>query len=207
MKIIKIIKNQKGFSLIEVLISIVIITIGLVALSGGLVVGVTLPQRSKQQTLAKQLANSIMETIITAKESGKPGFSSFSDFNSTISPPGPPAVNRFTGVVAAALTAGPDGVYGTCDDGRTGTFDAMAPCPSLGTNLVTLDITPGLDGQFSTTADNKRVPLTSFTRQVVITDVGPATKQIDVTVNYPNATGGRESLTLSTQIANFNVLQ
>jgi prepilin-type N-terminal cleavage/methylation domain-containing protein len=203
----KISKNQKGFSLIEVLIAIVIITIGLVALSGGLVVGITLPQRSKQQTLAKQYANSIMETIITAKESGKPGFSTFTDFNSTSSPAPAPAINRFNGLVAAALTAGPDGVYGTCDDGRTGTFDPMSGCPGFGTNLLTLDITPGLDGRFSTTADNKKTALLSFTRQVVITDITPATKQIDVTVNYPNATGGRESLTLSTQIANFNELQ
>lgn len=211
----KILKKQKGFSLIEVLIAIVIITIGLVALSGGLVVGVTLPQRSKQQTIAKQYANSIMETIITAKESARPGFTSFTDFNSTVSPPGPPSINRFNGVVSAALTAGPDGVYGTCDDGRTGTFDPMAACPGLGTELVMFDITPGLDGMFSppppptptpTMSDNKKSSLLSFTRRVIITDVGPATKQIDVTVSYPNATGGRESLTLSAQIANFNVL-
>ncbi|MBL8192986.1 MAG: prepilin-type N-terminal cleavage/methylation domain-containing protein, partial [Blastocatellia bacterium] len=86
--------NQKGFSLIEVLIAIVIITIGLVALSGALVVGVTLPQRSRQQSIAKQLANNIMDTIITAKESVKPGFDGFSKFNSTMPMMGG---GRFTG--------------------------------------------------------------------------------------------------------------
>ncbi|KAF0250195.1 MAG: hypothetical protein FD167_398 [bacterium] len=112
---------------------------------------------------------------------------------------------RFTGGVAAALTSGPDGVYGTCDDGQTGTYDPNATCSGLGTNVVTLDITPGLDGMYSTTADNKRMPLLSFTRQINIIDIGPATKQIDVVISYPNATGGRENLTLSTQITNFNV--
>lgn len=207
MKITKCIKNQKAFSLIEVVIAIVIITIGLVALSGGLVVGVTLPYRSKQQAIAKQLANTVMETVISAKESAKVGFSSFDDFNATPPVASPGVIRRFTGQITAILTTGPDGVYGTCDDGQTGAFNPAASCTGVGTNLVTMDITPGSDGKFSTTGDNKKVQLLGFTRQVQISDIGPATKQIDVTVNYPNATGGRETLTLSTQIANFNVLQ
>src|SRR6185503_6942614 len=102
-------RDKEGFSLIEIMIAILIVTTGLLALSAALIIGVTLPGRARQQEIAKQLANSIMESIIAAKESSRPGFSTFESLNFTTSnPPG-----RFVPGVAAMLEPGPDGVYGT----------------------------------------------------------------------------------------------
>jgi len=152
-----------------------------------------------------------METIIAAKESSKVGFDSFSSFNVT-SPSVMPGGRFVGGVTSSFLTAGPDGVYGTCDDGRTGTFNPTCP-GSLGTQVEVLVIDPGSDGKYSNTTtpgNDTTVPLLSFTRRVDIVDIvppNPATKQINVTVTYPNVVGGRESVVLSTQISNFNILQ
>lgn len=195
--------NKRGFSLIEILIAIVIITIGLVALSGALVVGVTLPQRSRQQAIAKQIANNILETIIAAKESAKPGFDTFGTFNSTMPLAGG---GRFTGGVNVLLTPGPDGVYGTCDDGTAGVFNPV--CGAVGVQLVMVDVDPGPDGKYQPPfdVDNTKLPLLNFTRQIEITDISTATKQVDVTVSFPSPLGGRDKVKLSTQITNFRLL-
>jgi hypothetical protein len=143
-----------------------------------------------------------METIIAAKESAKTGFDTFATFNSTM----PLVAGRFTGGVQNLLTPGPDGVYGTCDDGTTGVYNPV--CGSLGTQLVMVDVDPGPDGKYQApfNVDNTKLPLLNFTRQVEITDINNATKQIDVTVNYPNPLGGRDKVVLSTQITNFRLL-
>src|SRR5947207_899465 len=186
-------KHEKGFSLIEIMIAIIIVSTGLLALSAALVIGVSLPGRAKQQEIAKQLANAIMESIISAKESARPGFTSFDGINFIGSnPPG-----RFVPGVAPMLTPGPDGVYGTCDDGQPpGPFNAN--CTGQGTTIMDLDVDPGGDGIYNKddrgtdrTADNRKRRLFSFTREVRITPLtAPAIgKEIMVIVYYSTPTG------------------
>lgn len=200
-------KKEKGFSLVEIVIAIIIMATGLVALAGALVVGITLPKRARQQEVAKQLANEIMESIIFAKESQPSGYTTFD----AISYADSNSLGRFISSsgnanITKMLVAGPDGVYGTCDDGTTGVYNPV--CGSLGTQLVMVDVDPGPDGKYQApfNVDNTKLPLLNFTRQVEITDINNATKQIDVTVNYPNPLGGRDKVVLSTQITNFRLL-
>jgi prepilin-type N-terminal cleavage/methylation domain-containing protein len=197
--------RQAGFSLIEVLIAIVVITTGLLALSGALVVGVTLPARARQQELAKQLANSIMESIIAAKEAPRAGFTSGLASISYTTDPNTPG--RFVAGVTSMLTPGPDGVYGTCDDGTAGAFNPN--CPGLGAQVVTVSLDPGADGDYSTTGDNLQKQLLDFTRQVIITDLTPppvSSKQIEVRVYYNTPTGSREMVSLICQLTEFTTL-
>ncbi len=209
-------KQDKGFSLIEIIIAIIIMATGLVALAGLLVVGVTLPQRARQQEVAKQLANEIMESIIFAKESNPSGFNTFNAINYGINH----AEGRFVAStsnlnITKMLTAGPDGVYGTCDDGQTGTSFvdcAGIPAGSLGTSVLSLTIDPGKDGDYSTTSGvniNKVQPLLNYSRQIVITDLTPppvSAKEVEVTVFYQTPLGAQEKIVLICRLTNFKTL-
>lgn len=201
-------RPEKGFSLIEIMIAILVVSTGLLALSAALVAGVTLPGRARQQEVAKQLANTMMESIIAAKESSRPGFNSFDSLNyTTSSPPG-----RFLPGVAAMLEAGPDGVFGTCDDGQPpGPFNPN--CTGLGTRVMQIDVDPGSDGIYNRdssgndrTPDNRKRKLFSFTRQVTITQINANTKEFEVIVNYSTPTGSRDKVRLVCQLTNFRTL-
>ena len=60
--------SQQGFSLIEVMISMVIMTVGLVSLLGVFGLAMASTQTSQQTAVAKQLANEALEGILTARE-------------------------------------------------------------------------------------------------------------------------------------------
>jgi type II secretory pathway pseudopilin PulG len=200
-------RQEKGFSLIEIMIAILIVTTGLLALSAALIIGVTLPGRARQQEIAKQLANTIMESIIAAKESSRPGFSTFESLNdNTGNPPG-----RFRSGVTTMLVAGPDGVYGTCDDGQTGAFNPT--CGSFGTNVMEFDIDPGGDGIYTRDdkgidkrADNRKRKLFMFTREIKITNINTNTKEFEVIVNFSTPTGSRDKVKLVCRLTNFRTL-
>jgi type IV pilus modification protein PilV len=203
-------KQQEGFSLIEVVLAILILTIGLIALAGGLVAGVTLPQRARQQEIAKQLATETMESIIFAKEATPAGFTSFDSIGyTTDTPPGRFISQATNANISKMLSAGPDGVYGTCDDGQPP--GAIVDCGStgLGANMRTLDLDPGPDGKYSTSADNKTISLTNFSRKITITNLTPtpvSAKQIQVDVTFLTSTGAPQTVTLVCRITNFRTL-
>lgn len=209
-------KQEKGFSLIEVVIAIFIIAFGIAALAGLLVAGITLPQRARQQEIAKQLANEIMESIIFAKESNPSGFRTFNALsygsNNTegrfVSSTSNPNITKM-------LTAGPDGVYGTCDDGQpAGTFIncAGSTAGSLGTNLLQTTLDPGKDGDYSTTTGpnaNKTEPLLNYSREIIITDLNSppvSAKNVEVRVFYQTALGTKEKVVLICRLTNFRTL-
>jgi type II secretory pathway pseudopilin PulG len=194
-------RGERGFSLIEVVLAILLMTAGLVALAGALIVGVTLPKRARQQEIAKQLANTVMESIIAAKEALPPGFSTFEQLTYTDTIPS----GRFIKDEMLMLEPGPDGVFGTCDDGRTGAFDPV--CPSNpGTLTMKVDIDPGPDGVYSNTSDNNTTQLLGFTYKVIIQDLSPSTKLVDVEVYYQTPLSNREIVKLSCQLSNFKKL-
>src|ERR1700678_3576305 len=58
---------QRGFSLIEVVISMAILTVGLVSLLGVFGIAMAATQTSQQDMIAKQLANEAYESIVTAR--------------------------------------------------------------------------------------------------------------------------------------------
>ena len=60
--------EQRGFSLIEVMISMVVMTVGLVSLLGVFGLAMAATQSSDQNAIAKQLANEALEGILTARE-------------------------------------------------------------------------------------------------------------------------------------------
>ena len=136
--------RQSGITLIEVLISMVVLTIGLVGMLG--VLGITLKatQASQENSVAKTVANEALESILTARETATVPWSAIANTTSG---------GIFLTGFQPVCNAGADGIYGTADDCASGE--------------QTLQL-PGPDGIFGT-ADDIFLQLNNYQRQIVLT--------------------------------------
>src|ERR1017187_6038384 len=167
--------RQDGFTLIETMIAIAIMSIGIVALLAAFGTAVATTQNAQANLIARQKALQAMESIYTARNTQQITFSQIGNIASG---------GIFTGGATQLLSAGPDGLVNTADDV---TFPASGACPA-GPECITL---PGPDGILGT-ADDKAMSLANFTRQIQIGNVleidgvtiDPNLKQITVTVTY-----------------------
>src|SRR2546423_12867403 len=66
-------RRQAGFSYIDVMIAIVIMMVGILAMVGALSANIVRSMESEKRTMAKQLALSTIESIMSAKEIQRPG--------------------------------------------------------------------------------------------------------------------------------------
>src|ERR1035437_6789007 len=65
---------ESGFSLLEVLISTVILTVGLLSVLGVFGLAIASTQTSQLDMIAKQLANETYESIVTARNTSQIGW-------------------------------------------------------------------------------------------------------------------------------------
>lgn len=161
--------GQRGFTLVEVLISMVVLTIGLVSLLGIFAMAMAKTQSTQQDMIAKQVAQEAYEALFTARETSNISWAQIQNVGTGNVPDG-----IFITGLQAVRQAGVDGVIGTADD--TG-----APVQSM-----TL---PGPDGIVGT-SDDVNLPLSNFQRSIAITPVvsGGITsadlRTVTVTVQY-----------------------
>lgn len=158
--------NEQGFSLIEVMISMVIMTVGLVSLLGVFGLAMASTQTSQQTAVAKQLANEALEGILTARETNNLTWDQIQNTGGG---------GIFLSGAQPAYCAGVDGIIGTADD---------AAC---GLQKLTL---PGPDGIYGT-ADDVTLPLANYTRTIAITPALdsnnnpiPTLNVVTITVTY-----------------------
>lgn len=142
-------KASQGFSLIEVLISIVVLTVGLVGLLGVFGMAMATTQTSQEDMIAKQVADEAMESIFTARDTAQAQWSDIQNINA-----GGIFVNPTT--PSPIYTAGNDGIVGTADDQTTGTAETLKM--------------PGRDGIMGT-SDDVTLTLSHYTRTIAITPV------------------------------------
>jgi prepilin-type N-terminal cleavage/methylation domain-containing protein len=164
---------QRGFTLIETMIAVAIMSIGILTLIATFATAIGATQTSEENLIARQKTLEAMESIYTARNTQQVSFSQISNFPTGI----------FTAGATQLLCAGPDGLVNTTDD---------VPCPangpcSAGPECVVM---PGPDGILGT-PDDRAMSLGNFTRQIQITNVleadGSANqtlKQVVVTVSY-----------------------
>ncbi len=171
--------DQSGFSLIEVMISMVILTIGLLSLLAMIGVTMAATQTSQEDLVARQLASEAMESIFNARNTSQLGFASIA--NTTAVPPG-----IFLAGPQAPKCAGPDGILDTADDVSCLTA-AGAVCPNGGIECLS---EPGPDGILGT-ADDVVQSLSNYTRTITIAPLLdgsgnpiPTLTSVTITIQY-----------------------
>lgn len=171
--------RQAGFTLIETMIAIAIMSIGIVSLLAAFGTAVASTQNAEANLIARQKALQAMESIYTARNTQQITFSQIANIAGG---------GIFTTGPTQLLAAGPDGLVNTADDVN---FPATGPCPA-GPECLAL---PGPDGILGN-ADDTAMSLGNFTRQIQINSVleadgvtiDPNLKQIVVTVSYTTGT-------------------
>ena len=158
-------RAARGFTLIEVMVSMVVLSVGLISLLGVLGLAMKATQGSEQLGVSKQLANEALESILTARETSNVQWSQIQNTGSG---------GIFLPGLNPIYNAGVDGIIDTADDAAAG--------------IQTLDL-PGPDGIFGT-ADDVFLPLSNYKRQV---DIEPVVsggqpdgnlRSITITVQY-----------------------
>src|ERR1700757_95285 len=175
-------RKQKGFTLIEVMIAMVVMAVGILSLASIFTQGLKSSYQSQIQYIAQQKAQEAMETIFTARDTRLLTSVQINNVsNGGIFMDGPQPL----------LAPGPDGLFGTADD------DANNP--------DTIVIGPGKDNVFGT-ADDVSIPLTPWmTRTIVIAPSAntPNLKTITVTINWTSE-GQQFQYQISSLISNFS---
>jgi prepilin-type N-terminal cleavage/methylation domain-containing protein len=152
-----------GFSLVEVIIAVVILSVGLMALLAVFAQAVSATKFSREDLVAKQKAREALENVYSARNDTSITFADIQNVSSG---------GIFTDGFQPLYLAGANGIAGTAQD--TTTLDSMR--------------LPGPDGRLGT-GDDVTVPLVNFQRQILITNltnadgsVNPDLRSIAVTV-------------------------
>jgi len=127
--------NERGFTLLEVLIAMVILVTGLMSMAYGIGVGLAVVQMSTMDTIAREKAREAMEDVFTARDTFSIAFTQICNIPTSGNNPNnclfvngfEPMYTAVSGLVNTQasvsnaqletfVTPGPDGILGTSDD-------------------------------------------------------------------------------------------
>jgi len=194
--------EESGFTLIEVMISGVILVIGLVSLAYAMGLALGTIDTAQMDSIARQKARQAMEDVFTARDTG--GIT----FQQICNQPTAGCIFLSANTWQPLYTPGPDGLVFTSDDGTAASIPgivdtnglagtatlpngcSVAPC------IETVD-TPGPNGTLGT-GEDVWVPLNGYLRNITITPIGTGgnLSQIVVTIKYTTPNGVTRSVTL-----------
>jgi type IV pilus modification protein PilV len=160
--------SQRGFTLIEVMIAVVIMTIGILAVMATFATAISATASAQEDLIARHKALDAMESIYTARNSQQLPFASINNIANG---------GVFLSGAQQLLCAGPDGIVGTADDVACTAPDTGAACPG-GVECLVL---PGPDGILGT-ADDVTQSLGNFTRTITFNTVSQTVNGV-VTTN------------------------
>jgi type II secretory pathway pseudopilin PulG len=169
-------QSEYGFTILEVMIAVVVMTIGILAVMASFASAIAATESAQEDLVARHKALDAMESIYTARNSQQLPFSSIQNIANG---------GVFKSGAQPLLCAGPDGIVGTADDVGCTAPDTGAACPG-GVECLVL---PGPDGTLGT-ADDVTQSLANFTRTIAFNAVslpaaqggGPNPNLIAVTV-------------------------
>jgi len=197
--------DQRGFSLIEVVVAMSILVVGLLGLAQVFYLGMVNASTSSANLIAREKAREAIESVHTARDTRTIAWAAVRNVNA----PTCTAIPAAGAQPAVAFVAngggiflngeqqlrlpGADGLVNTADDALAG-FEEL----------------PGANGRFEAVPTpavpvpgNDDIALSEFWREVAICDVNPDLRQIQVTVRYRVGTSVRR-YTLMTYISSFS---
>ncbi len=174
-------RKQAGFTLIEVMIAIVVMSVGILAVIASLATAVAATQSAEEDLIARQKVLEAMESIYTARNSQQIPFSAVANVSNG---------GIFLDGAQPLKCAGPDGLVNTGDD-VTCTTQSGANCPGNGAECMVL---PGRDGILGSGGDDVTMSLGNFTRTIAMNTVllpdgtvNANMMAITITVSYTKA--------------------
>ena len=156
-------RKQEGFTLLESMIAMVVLSLGVLSLASFYTQGLKSSNQVQMQYIAEEKAQEALETIYTARDTQMLSFAQINNVSQG---------GVFKDGPQPLLAPGPDGLVGTADD------DANNP-----DGIV---VGPGPDGILGT-ADDIQIPLNPWmTRTITIVPVPNQVNlnQITITINY-----------------------
>ncbi len=159
-------KSERGFSLLEMVVAMVLLTVGLLGVASAIGYSLMVSNRGRGLTNSKMLIVSILEQIETLRNTRELSFEEISNTQVSTSFTGFPYDPTQFRLVSTV--PGRDGVFGTADDlwGASGTTDDLSLAR------------PGV---------SRQIKITGF-----ITN--PYLKRIEVTLRYPTGDGRTSDL-------------
>jgi type II secretory pathway pseudopilin PulG len=176
--------SSQGFSLIEVMIAVGVLTVGVLGVGAAMAAGMRNLGSSPGDVIATQKASQAVEAVFAARDSHKITWSQIRNIQGASGSDG----GVFKDGPQALTAAGADGLVNTADDP---------------TAIETIPL-PGPD-QTLGTSDDQSITLSGFTREISIRDVANENgqlKTITVTVIYKSGATTR-TYTLTTLISAY----
>jgi type II secretory pathway pseudopilin PulG len=177
-------KSEAGFSLVETIIAMGILATGLLSLAGVFVLGMGHLAGSSANLIAREKAREAVESVHTARDTKTITWAQIKNVANG---------GVFLDAAQPLRKAGVDGLVNTADDAA----DSMEE-----------ELAPGADNLLGT-ADDVHMPLSTYTRQIIITELltngvpNPTLRQIQVLVSYRVGSAQR-TYTLTTYISSIS---
>ncbi|HEY0427423.1 MAG TPA: prepilin-type N-terminal cleavage/methylation domain-containing protein [Pyrinomonadaceae bacterium] len=169
-------KRQDGFTLIEAVIAILIITIGLIGTAAAITYALEFTTTSRNVSSAKLVIVASIEEIESLRNSRRLDFRQIANVGAVDNTNTPSRFNGFSaGFKDVSIDSGPDGVNGTDDDLRA----------------------PGVDGVYGTADDfdNQALIRSGYQRQITISNLSDTLKKVEIKVKYMSSNGKIGELT------------
>lgn len=176
------VRTQKGFTFIEVLIALGVLTFGVLSLVSIFTQGLRASYQTQIQYIAQQKAQEALETIFTARDTKLLSWAQIANVSKG---------GVFKDNAQPLCASGPDGLFGTEDD--------LTSSPDV------ITIGPGPDGVFGT-SDDVVINLNPWmTRTIAITPVAttPNLNQVTITINW-TFQGQSSSYVIVSYISNYS---
>lgn len=175
--------GEAGFSIVELVLALVILTIGLLGMASAIGYGLMATNRGRNITNTKLLVISILEQMETLRNTRELTFGQISNVGQ-VNNTG--AARNFAGFPNTfqpiSINPGPDGVFGTADD--------------------LLD--PGPDQTYGTGDDfvNQTLARPNYGRRILITTLSSDLKRVEVTLTFPGGAGETRTMTAISYLNN-----
>jgi type II secretory pathway pseudopilin PulG len=164
-------RDEKGFSLIEAVVAILIITIGLIGTAAAITYALEFSAISRNVSNAKLVIVSTIEEIESLRNTRRLDFKQIANVGAVDNNGTPNSFNGFSsGYKEVSLNPGPDGVNGTDDDLRHWGADE----------------TYGTADDF----DDPALVRSGYVREITITNMNTTLKKVEIKVRY-FGTGGK----------------